>query len=761
MLAKLALGNVRKSARDYLIYFVTISFSVALLYAFNTIDAHVDMLPHRRRMIQTFDSLMDVLSYVLIVALALLIIYANNYLIRRRSKEFALYQIFGMRRRSVATILTIETFLSSLSALVVGIAFGVLLSQFLVFVTGRIMQETVRNYHFVFQPKAIVMTVVAFGVIFLLTLVLNLVTLRRFQLAELVKRSRANEVSRLQSKWVALGLFVVGVGLIGFAYWRLIHIGYPFDAMLEGDDEKSAIAWTNFAVTTAIVCVGTYVLFYSLGGALLYFARASRKLYWRGLSMFTVREFGSKIRSAALSMGSISIILFLMLSVITPAFGVTSSIRSGLSKSAPYTATFMLDRDEVEVDYDEYALIGPRHNAPISLDEARSVLDEKGIFSDISEDGKGIYSGTFMGEAAHMVLTPAVFIEYLNDENGEPLVEKHGIPTISEYVEASGCDTSQWENRFTAEVLSHQLSSFEVVSISAYNERRAFIGLKSMTVNEGEYAVSSSVTFDSLRDMYASALNSGTEIEVAGQILKPAGGASVAFDDSAASIFMEDFTANNPGILIVSDSLFAELENRDDSYEQIYGAVNFDDDTRDIFALAGELPDNYEYFNEPFIVEEDGDEIEQWSIAATCQDDIAEYAIEFLGLVTYVSIYVGFVLAMISAAMLAIQILSSFSEAAPRYRRLSQLGASRSQENRSIGVQVAWYFLVPLFVAACHAWVAVKEALGFIELMVPVEIGRGALVTATLVVSVYGVYALLSYWSAKSVIASEANLTEQ
>lgn len=754
MLAKLALGNVRKSARDYMIYFVTISFSVALLYAFNTIDTHVDMLPHRRRMIQTIDSLMDVLSYVLIVTLALLIIYANNYLIRRRSKEFALYQIFGMRRRSVATILTIETFLSSLSALVVGLVLGVLLSQFLVFVTGRIMQETVRNYHFVFQPTAIAMTVVAFGVIFLLTLILNLFTLRRFQLVDLVKRTRANEVSRLQSKWVALGLFVVGLAMIGFAYWRLIHIGYPFDAMLGGDDEKIAIAWTNFAVTTAIVCVGTYVLFYSLGGALLYFARASRTVYWRGLNMFTVREFASKIRSAALSMGSISIVLFLMLSVITPAFGVSSSVRHGLSETAPYAATFILGHDEIEDDYDEYA--------PIPLDEARSVLDEKGIFSDISEDGKGVYAGTFMGEAAHMVLTPAVYIEYMNDGNGNPLVQEHSVPTISEYVEASGYDTSQWERRFAAEVLGHQFYSFEVVSISAYNERRALNDLPPMTVGEGEYAVSSSVTFDSLRDMYASALNSGTEIEVAGQTLKPAGSASVAFDDSAASIFMEDFTTNNPGILIVSDSLFDELENRDDSYEQIYAAVSFDDDTRDVFALAGEMPNCAEYFYDPFVVKEGSGEIGNWYIsAATCQAEVAEFAIDFLGVVTYVSIYVGFVLAMISAAMLAIQILSSMSEAAPRYRRLSQIGASRRDENRSIAVQVAWYFLLPLLVAACHAWVAVGEALDFIEFVVPVAIAQGVLVTAALVLGVYGVYALLSYWSAKSVIASEANLTER
>lgn len=761
MLAKLAIGNVRKSARDYMIYFVTISFSVALLYAFNTIDTHVDMLPHRRLMIRTIDSLMDVLSYVLIVALAFLIIYANNYLIRRRAKEFALYQIFGMRRRSVATILTIETFFSSLSALAVGLVLGVLLSQFLVFVTGRIVQETVTNYHFVFRPKVVVTTVIAFGIIFLFTLALNMVTLRRFQLIELVKRSRVNETSRMQSKWLVVLFFVGAIVLIGLAYWRLVHIGYPFEELMSKDDTKIVKAWANFGLTTIIVCVGTYLLFYSLGGALLYFARASRTIYWRGLNMFTVREFASKIKSAALSMGSISIVLFLMLSVITPAFGVSTSMRSAIEKNAPYAATFSMYYD-VFSDDGINRVVSSYPPANVLVGNLKNVLDETGIATDITPVGGGIYSCQLMGEASRMVLTPSVSVGYMMDEYGVPLSQEHAVPSLGDYIKASGFNTTQWGYGIDKELMNISYSSLMVVPISAYNERRALSGLAPMAVEEGEYAISSTFVFDGVRDMYVSALNAGTEITVAGQTLKPAGGADVALDSSQAAIFIEDFAPQNEGVLIVPDSVFDAVLTVENAYVEVYAALYFDAVSQDLYSEE----DAAEYFYEPFFSEEEDDGRDSfgglWILGVqSTQGGVIEYALEFLGSVTYVSIYVGFVLAMMSAAMLAIQILSGFSEAAPRYRRLSQLGTSRSQENRSIGMQVAWYFLLPLLVAACHAWVAVGEALDFIEFVVPVAIAQGVLVTAALVLGIYGVYALLSYWSAKSVIASEANLTER
>ncbi|MBR5951066.1 MAG: ABC transporter permease [Actinomycetaceae bacterium] len=763
MLIKLALGNVRKSARDYMIYFVTISFSVALLYAFNTIDTHVDMLPHRRLIIETIDSLMNIMSYMLIVALALLIIYANNYLIRRRTKEFALYQVFGMRRRDVAKILTTETFVSSLGALLVGLILGVLLSQFLVFVTGRIVEETVSNYHFVFRPEAIGLTVISFGVIFLITLALNLVTLRRLQLVELMKHSRTNEVSRLKSPWVMFALFVSALALIGLAYWRLLTIGYPFDAIYAyGNPEATAEVWGQFAFTTLLVCVGTYLFFYSLGGALLFFARTSRSVYWRGLNMFTVREFASKIKSAALSMGSISIVLFLMLSVITPTFGVTSSMRETIEENAPYDVTF-------EVGYDTYRGVENegedreaenKRREEFNVENAIKLLEEKGILQGISASNTGVYLGRFVGEDARVLLTPSLSVSYMTDDYGQPLEDARAVPSLSEYIEASGYDTSQWGYGIDQDFTRRNYYSFEVVPVSAYNARRALSGLAPMPVGEGQYAISYAFAFEGLTDLYRSALNSGLEIEVAGQKLKPAGGASIALDESEAAIFIEDFIKSNDGVLIVPDSVFAEIENAENVTATIYGAINFDN------AQPSEYfqDDFSDYMYGPFICEEEDAQQCQtlWFIGAfATQVSVADGAIEVLGVAIYVSIYMGFVLAMISAAMLAIQVLSGFSEAAPRYRRLSQLGALRGDVNRSVALQIAWYFVLPLAVAACHAWVAVVEALKIVEFIVPLSISRGAVMTGLLVVGVYGVYALLSYWSAKALVSSEADLAER
>ena len=158
MYLKLALRNIRRSVRDYAIYFITLLFGVAVFYAFNSIGSQqilFDMETSASRSV--FDSttyILGMFSVVVACVLGFLILYANQFLIRRRKREFGTYLVLGMTPGHVSRIVLYETVLVGMLSLAVGLICGVLLSQGLSFFTAALFGTTMTNYQFVFSPDA-------------------------------------------------------------------------------------------------------------------------------------------------------------------------------------------------------------------------------------------------------------------------------------------------------------------------------------------------------------------------------------------------------------------------------------------------------------------------------------------------------------------------------------------------------------------------------------------------------------------------------
>ena len=219
MFFRLALGNVRKSLRDYTVYFVTLVLGVTVFYAFNTISEQADFLSEdTRQMVKTVAMLMGFVTVFLAFVLGFLMVYANNYLVKRRKREFGLYQLLGMRQGQVSLILVLETLLASIASLLVGLAMGVLFSQILVFVTAALFNETVTNFSFRFSPEAALFTLICFSLVFVVMLVFNLRTLHKVRLVELMGASRVNERTRVRSLPVSVVGVMLGLALIIWSY---------------------------------------------------------------------------------------------------------------------------------------------------------------------------------------------------------------------------------------------------------------------------------------------------------------------------------------------------------------------------------------------------------------------------------------------------------------------------------------------------------------------------------------------------------------
>ena len=332
MLCKLAWGNVRRAGRDYLVYLLTLTLGVTVFYAFNTVSMQVDIAGiEEAGLSEVMGTMLGYLTYFLAGVMAFLMVYANNFIMKRRKKEFGLYQVLGMGRGRVATIMALETMIVSVGAFVAGIVLGVGLSQLMVFFTASLFKTQIANFHFFFSVHAFNLTLACMLVMFVLTLLLNLLAVRRTKLIELMGAERRNESIKTRNPWIAIAIFAVGVVLVGVAYCRLLRDGIPVTAT----DSKLQEAMNQFGITTAMVTVGTFALFWGLSGMLIKLLQSLRGVYWRGLNMFTVRQLAAKVNTVCFSMGVIAMILFLAITSVTCGMSIVNVMNENLERYTP------------------------------------------------------------------------------------------------------------------------------------------------------------------------------------------------------------------------------------------------------------------------------------------------------------------------------------------------------------------------------------------------------------------------------------------
>lgn len=286
---KLIIKNVRKNIRDYLIYFLTLMISVSVFYAFNSISdqpAFSEMGMTKTLLYDQLGILLSTLTVLIAVVLAFLIIYANQFLLKRRKKELGLYMVLGMKKGRISRIFAGETFCVGVIALVTGLCLGVALSQGISLVALKLFAIELSKFRLVFSMGAFQKTVLCFAVIFLLVMTFNVWSVSSVQLIDLLTAGRKNETSQNQSRLLPVLLFLVSLACIlssGVMFYR--------NGILPSRENRS------FQAAGILIVAGTFLFFYSLSTVLVQVLRANSNVYLRGLNTFLVRQVGSKIRT--------------------------------------------------------------------------------------------------------------------------------------------------------------------------------------------------------------------------------------------------------------------------------------------------------------------------------------------------------------------------------------------------------------------------------------------------------------------------------
>ncbi|EOU1743885.1 ABC transporter permease [Clostridium perfringens] len=674
MYFKIALNNVRKSFKDYSIYFLTLTLGVCIFYAFNSIGdqkAFLELGKRQAEYIKVLQGLISGISVFISCVLGGLILYANNFLVKKRKKELGIYMTLGMGKNKISKILTYETALVGIISLVVGLGVGIIVSQGISAFASKLFEVSLSNYKFLLSTDAILKTVLYFGIIFILVMLFNTFVISKYKLIDMLTAAKKNEDIKIKNPILTAIIFFISLGLLGVAYKLVIKVGLnPTDRM--------------FLVSIVLGILGTLLLFFSLAGFVLYVLQRNKNVYLKGLNIFVLRQMNSKINTNFLSMTVICLMLFLTISTLATGLSFKNALEKGLENTTPFdaSATYYIDEDS-------------------KIKTAEESIKELG-FKFNPEDKIVSYN------------------EYkLEKTNLESLLNKNAEgKNIKDIVEAM---TYKGTN---------------AISISSYNDIRALSGEKSVSLANNEVLISSNL--GEVENTLKNILKNNEKIEIDGKEYKIANNALIGEGKVIKEAFESTGMTNNFFTLIVPDNIVSNLKPIANKIN-----INFPKNSNEEERVQ-------KLFNEY----RDGvvDSSKYGFVNGYTKARIYEDNNGMTNIVLFIGIYLGVIFLISSTAVLALQQLSEASDSIDRYKSLRRIGVSQKMINKSIFTQVSIYFGLPLVVALVHSVVAIKVVNGFLTMFNRPDIGVSSLVTALIMVIVYGGYFYATYTGYKSTV---------
>lgn len=345
MLFKLAYQNMRKSIKDYSIYFFTLLLGVAIFYVFNAMESTQAILMLNDSKMQIMGLLTDMLGYISIfvsVILGGLIVYASQYLMKRRKKEFGIYMLLGMSKKEISKILLTETLLIGFVSLLIGLLLGVIASQFMSLFVASLFEADMDQFTFTFSLESMMKTIVYFAIIYVVVMLLHTFSVSKTKLISLLQAQKQNETVKLKNTYVSILLFIVAIMMLADAYATVLNV-------------EEMQYFRDLGKPVLLGCVGTFLLFYSFAGFVLKLAQSRKSFYYKNLNMFVVRQLHSKINTAVMSMSVISLLLFLTICVLSSGLSINQSLTQELETYAPMDMQFKAVSSSQEVDMSQYA----------------------------------------------------------------------------------------------------------------------------------------------------------------------------------------------------------------------------------------------------------------------------------------------------------------------------------------------------------------------------------------------------------------------
>lgn len=644
-LFNISLKNIRKSFKNYLIFFITTIFGVAIFYVFNSLSDQAVMLKINESNVSLIDMLgrvMSVISVFVAVVLGFLIVYANTFLIKRRNKEFGIYLILGMGKVKVAAILIIETVVIGIISMAAGLIVGIAASQGMSILIANLFEADLTKFRFVVSEVAIMKTILYFCIMYGVVLILDIIVSGSRRLINLINSGKKGEKEINRNPVLCVIVFIIACILLGTAYYKVTT----------GMDNIDSFAGIATQIVKGIV--GTFLLMFSISGLFLLLVRTKKNFYYKKLNAFTTREISSKINTAVFSAGIISLMMFFSICCLSTVFSVKKSIDNNIKKLIP-----------VDIQYETLHTSDAANDPPIDELVDKLVKDKSNL-----ED----------------MFTVNIYHMYNND--------------------------NFYYNRI-----------YEYMHVSDYNKVARRFGNEEIELKDDEYAVIGNM-----------------EQMMGKNYLKP-DGAIITINGKEYKPQSEDM---HYGFVYI------------DNYENCYGMyivpddVDFSNDNVHIEVLMADLKGDKKtykdtnkklYFDDVVYGAREG----RYYMNVYCKYEIINRSTRLTVVLVFVGIYLGIVFIIAGAAILSLKLLSESVRNKEKYIILRKIGVDNRMIKKSVFTQCMIYFGLPLSVAVIHSVFGIQTCTKILGFYGKSGLLYSILVTALIIVLIYGGYALATY----------------
>ena len=353
---KLIFRNVCKNIRDYQIYFLTLTLSVSLFYAFNSISdqpAFANMGMTGTLLYRQLGIMLSTLSTMIAVVLAFLILYANQFLLKRRKKELGVYMMLGMKKGRISRLFAGETLCVGIIALGTGLLLGFFFSQGFSLIALRLFAINLEKFRIVFSAGALRQTVLCFTIIFFIVMLFNIRSVTNVKLIDLLTDGRKNESMQIENRILPVCLFLLSLLCIGISA-----------ALFNKNGILPSHENNLFQLAAAALVAGTFLLFYSLSAVFMQAASARKCFYLKGLNTFLVRQIGSKIRTNYLVVTVVCGLLTITICAVSIGASTALAMNKMSQSATPYDLN-VLSNVSVDGDSDIAAYLAA-HDITIS-----------------------------------------------------------------------------------------------------------------------------------------------------------------------------------------------------------------------------------------------------------------------------------------------------------------------------------------------------------------------------------------------------------
>ncbi|MBZ9609653.1 ABC transporter permease [Clostridium estertheticum] len=299
MYVRLAINNAKRSIKDYLIYFITITLCVSLFYAFTSMSSSsYELITEDSLNFELLKQILKYSTYIVTALLVLLIGYVNKYMIKRRQKEFATYILLGTEQKSVALMFFIEMLIIGIGSIVLGVFIGTLFSQV---VTAVVLMTAKQDIIFSFKlyMDTVIITFIFFIAMFCIIGFFNMKALGKVKIIDMINAQKKTEFQFKRSKIVYVSIFIVAIVLYSVC-------GYCSYEIL-----KTTVTKGDKAIYISIALIGyiigTYALFYSLAYIIIAVKDKWINFKYEYTNLFLIGAIVSKIKTAPILMATISI----------------------------------------------------------------------------------------------------------------------------------------------------------------------------------------------------------------------------------------------------------------------------------------------------------------------------------------------------------------------------------------------------------------------------------------------------------------------